>query len=893
VTYDLPVYVRAHHDGRCTAILIDRDLDLTAHAETREAALAELAACVARRIEDPDDRLGDRLLRPARRELRRVRVEVRVRRRSGRRVAVALAIGCALLRSDDGTALAVMPRLGLAIDLVGEEDVTAALEDEARGALAGVSDEEALALAPDADEALASVAVEAPPRARVHARRRPRREEPDESTLALVGADMTAGARRGTAAAAYGRDAEVQALLAALTAEPPVSVLLTGESGTGKSAIVAEAARRVALGLAPEAAGADRLRIVHLPASRILAGMKHLGDWQERVKTIVEEARERRAALFVDDLAELCTAGAEAHAPGGGIARFLAPYVARGEIALVAEATPERLRAVERLDAGLLPLFRRVHVHEMARDAAIEVLSRLAGSLTRPHGASLGPGALEAAVDVTMRFQPARRLPGKAVELLRRAAERKGARLDRHEVISAFAKETGLPEEVLRDDLALERSALVAGFLERVIEQPEAAGALADAILLAKTGLALPGKPIAVYLFAGPTGVGKTESAKSLAERLFGDPARLVRFDMSEFQDGLGAARLAGGPGLGEGELARRVRQEPFTVLLLDEIEKAHPLVMDLLLSVLGEGRLVDHDGRTADFRSAIVILTSNLGAEERDEIGFGAAGDDSARARAQAERYLRAAAGFFRPELLNRIDRIVPFRSLSRGAIERIARRELSEIVKREGLERRRITVTFEEGLVPALAAAGFHPRHGARPLKREIERRVLAPLARFLVRRGGREDLDIALRPDPEGGSEARLSVSERTPQSAPPRPLFEAPPEESPPPASGRLREGVALVRARLLDLLDASALRAAPSLEGTRADPAPETVRGALAATGAIEVAIDRGAQEGAALLDPATARALAARLAAVDRLAIRLEIEARRTFAARQSPTTIP
>lgn len=845
--YSALVHVRRHAADRWTVALVDPDArDLAAHAPSRRAAEEQVREAVAARIEDPDDRLGDRLREPF--ELRPLRqtVAVRVRRGSGRHRELALPVAGGLVLQPGRLPEIAVPRLGLRFDVPPADDATVALADEVRRELSGATEAEVLGHAAEAEEEVALLDVFARPRERVRRRRGSAAEPP--GILAAIGRDLLAEVRRGRGAAAYEREAEVARVLEALASSPPASVLLTGPSGVGKTAIVHEVARRIALGEAPAALA--KARVYALPGSRLIAGMRYFGDWEERCREVVEEARARQAILFVDDLVELCEAG-RSDESDAGVARFFAPHVQRGEVALVAESTPERLARVERMDASLLPLFRAVTVEELSGVRTLEVLRRLQGPLGRRHGVSFDERALETALDLTRRFVPGKRLPGKAAGFLARAAEaladtrgapsREPDAVDAATVTAAFAQETGLPEVVLRDDLPLERDRLVADLEARVVEQPEAARALADAVLLVKTGLNDPKKPAAVYLFVGPTGTGKTESARVLAERLFGDPGRLLRFDMSELQDPAGVARLLGSESR-EGELPRRVREQPFAVVLLDEIEKAHESVFDGLLSVLGEGRLVDRGGRAADFRSAIVVLTSNLGATDGDAVGFG-----KLDAPTIGRRFTRAVEAFFRPELLNRIDRIVPFGPLSPAAIEKIARRELSLVAEREGLVRRRVSLRFSEDLVESLARAGYHPTQGARPLKRELERRILVPLAEHLLRKGERGPGEIELYVDATG--EVRLAARGREPRRTEADEFFDL---ESPA-TLARMRAGLSRLGARLAEARDLGCLRSIERSLAAAHDDRLRQLRGRLRSLeGELERSAVRGLLESEAL-----------------------------------------
>ncbi|MBI3722629.1 ATP-dependent Clp protease ATP-binding subunit, partial [bacterium] len=852
--YHAPIFARKHHDGRFTLYLVDPYEPVLAHGGTRAEAEEALREALEARIKDLADPLG-------------------VRHRSGRRDEVALTVSSIITTPRDGNTEVFVPRLGLWFDVSSKDEIDAAIRDEVRQELSGASDEEALALLLDAEESLGALVVDAPPRERI----RPKKKDPrgdEEGPLARAGADLTATMKRGGPVCAHSREQEVTALLSALAGQPPSSVLLLGPSGVGKTAIVHEAARRISLGEAPPAL--EKARVFYLSGNRIIAGMRYLGDWEERCVEIVEDARARQAILFVDDLAELCEAG-RSDASEAGVARFLAPHVQRGELVLVAESTPERLRRVERIDAAIVSLFRRLPVRELSPEETLEVLRRSSGALARAHGVSFAPAALSACVDLTRRFMPGRRLPGKASALLARVVEERSSKerrnhedtktrrearrsdsidVSRDDVVLELAKQTGLPEVVLRDELPLERDALRAELEESVVEQPHAAAALADAVVLVKTGLNDPKKPAAVYLFVGPTGVGKTESARVLAERLFGSAERLVRFDMSEYQDSQGYLRLAGTEER-EGELPKKVREQPFSVILFDEIEKAHESVFDMLLSVLGEGRLVDHGGRAADFRSAIVIMTSNLGSTEPESVGF-------SREDGRADRFRAAAEAFFRPELLNRIDRIVPFGPLSRAAIETIARRELEVVVAREGLERRGVSVSFSSELVSSLARSGWHPRFGARPLKREVEHRVLTPLARHVVRERheGGATLELWLE-----GEEVRVSARDR----APPRTTRGEFYELERPLTKARLALGLSTVRVRVQDVRESWVVRAvAAASEGA----APLARLGAVSA---LLVSAERYQEEIQRGAPAAEQEELGRKLALIDREATSVEL----------------
>jgi hypothetical protein len=339
----------------------------------------------------------------------------------------------------------------------------------------------------------------------------------------------------------------------------------------------------------------------------------------------------------------------------------------------------------------------------------------------------------------------------------------RGTTIDVEQIVTAFLDESGLPRFMVDDAVPLDLEKTSRWFLHRVLGQPEAIELLVDLLASVKAGLGRPRKPLGSLLLIGPTGVGKTELAKVLALFLFGSEERLTRFDMSEYSDPLAVGRLTGGFGTGEGLLTAKLREQPFSVVLFDEVEKAHPLFFDLLLQMLGEGRLTDSVGRVADFSSAVVLMTSNLGADSfrRQPVGF--EGDDS------GVEAMRGVIGkvreFFRPELIGRMDRIVPFGPLDRDTLERIARRQLASILRRDGVALRGLDLGWDEGVSSYLAGKGYDPRYGARPLRRAIERELLAPLASSLNRHVAGISLQARVSVQPrESGSELEVALTTR---------------------------------------------------------------------------------------------------------------------------------
>jgi ATP-dependent Clp protease ATP-binding subunit ClpC len=385
--------------------------------------------------------------------------------------------------------------------------------------------------------------------------------------------------------------------------------------------------------------------------------------------------------------------------------------------------------------------------------AARAALQQTSQRVARARKVRFTPDALDRAAELTERFGEGPP-PGGAVALLRAASTQPSdaGEVDAAGVTRAFCTRTGYPRELVDTSVRLDPEALLRRFRERIVGQDEATLLLRNLIVTLKTGLADPSRPLGAFLLLGPTGVGKTESALALAEYLFGDTARLARFDMAEYAAPGSAARLVGEVGGQQGGLARRVREQPFGVVLLDEVEKADAGVHDLLLQVLGEGRLTDGTGRTVSFRNTVVLLTSNLGADSAGRsLGFG-----GGSVRDMEQHYLGAATAFFRPELLNRLDQVVPYRSLTPEVIHALVRRTLEAALTREGLTRRGVKVSFGEDVVEYLARTGFDARYGARPLKRAVEQHVVTPLAQWLAAHASALPARVLLRVGADGQME-----------------------------------------------------------------------------------------------------------------------------------------
>ncbi len=505
-------------------------------------------------------------------------------------------------------------------------------------------------------------------------------------------------------------------------------VLLVGPRQSGKTALVHEFVFRK---VARQKSAYQATRNVWLVSpQRLISGMSYVGQWENRLLAILRHVRRKKHTLYFDDLVGLHRAGVSSSS-SLSVADVLKPYIERREVRVLGEMTPEQLRVFRERDRGLADLFQVVPVEETDEPTTLRILLASLRLLESRHQRRFDLDVLPTALDLTRRYVRDAALPGKAAAFLARlAAKHQTPEVRRGDVLAEFHAASGLDLTLLDSHTRLQRREVVQALSQDIIGQPQALDALADVVCIAKARLNDPSRPLGSLLFLGPTGVGKTQSAKALAKYLFGDAARLVRFDMNEFVTAESAARLAGVFDRPEGLLTSEVRRQPFSVVLLDEIEKAHPDVFDLLLQVLGEGRLTDGLGRTADFTNTVILLTSNLGTRQAAErMGF------ERGAASEAEVYVKAVEDFFRPEFFNRLDRIVPFNRLGRSELAQIAEMTLHEVLSREGLVRRRCALQVAPEAMDWVIERGYHPVLGARAMKRAVEQELVQPLARRLT--------------------------------------------------------------------------------------------------------------------------------------------------------------
>ncbi len=544
-------------------------------------------------------------------------------------------------------------------------------------------------------------------------------EKKEKSVLRRVAVKLT----RQNTAPAFDMEATLHLLREALESRQPASVLLVGPPGVGKTAAVRELARMTGK------------NVWSTSGAQLIAGQSGFGQWQERCRDLCREASKTKSVLHLGNLVELMEVGQHS-ANAQSIASFLRPWIARGELLAIAECTPEQLAIIERRDPHIAGAFLQVRVPEPAPAVTRRILAQVFQHLARKDSAhARSDAALDWLHQLHRRYATYSANPGRPVRFLttlvtEQPVDQKTL-LSVAQVTAAFTRETGLPEVLLKDDLPLDLDATRQWFTQRVIGQPQAVEAVLDLLVTVKARLNRPKQPLASFLFVGPTGTGKTELAKSLAEFLFGSANRLARFDLSEFSDATSVQRLIGGAGQPEGLLTSRVREQPFSVLLLDEFEKADPAFFDLLLQILGDGRLTDAAGRVADFCNTVVIMTSNLGARDfqRGAVGFpGGAESES------SGHFDEAARQFLRPEIYNRLGAILRFRALSRDLMLRVTRRHLDLLRQRDGLRLRAVDLRLGPGVEEHLADRGHDPKYGARPLKRVLERELMVPLAEAL---------------------------------------------------------------------------------------------------------------------------------------------------------------
>lgn len=614
--------------------------------------------------------------------------------------------------------------------------------------------------------------------------------------------DLTELAKKGSLDPVIGRTSEIQTTIEILARRTKNNPVLIGEPGVGKTAIVEGLAQRIENGEVPEVL--EGKRVVELNLMSVIAGAKYKGEFEERIKAVIDEIIENTDDLivFVDEIHTMVGAGQGGGEGGMDVANIMKPALARGQLHLIGATTLSEYQKYIEKDSALERRFQPVFVPEPTLEQSVEIIRGLRDSYEAHHKVRISDDAISAAVNLSDRYITGRFLPDKAIDLIDQAAARVRIASDtrtsdiakledeiaqakrelesatnhkksedvkkltvevekltkqKDELTGKWKRDKGVSTSVVEEgdvaqiisnltgipvaELTAEEKAkllnLEKTLHERIVGQDEAVTAVADAIRLSRAGLNQGSRPIANFLFLGPTGVGKTELAKALAWSVFGDESAMIRIDMSEYMERHAVSRLVGAPpgyvGYDEGgQLTEAVRRRPFSVILLDEIEKAHPDVYNILLQVFDDGRLTDGKGRVVDFTNTVIIATSNLGSSIILDNQDAKNPDRKSKAEVKQE-LMEVLRGHFRPEFINRIDEVIVFDSLGEDQIKNIVRFQLEKVA--QVLAGQDVTVTFDDSVVDELTEQGFQPEFGARELRRVIKRTIENELARKLL--------------------------------------------------------------------------------------------------------------------------------------------------------------
>ena len=616
-------------------------------------------------------------------------------------------------------------------------------------------------------------------------------EQEEEKVLEKFGTDVTRKAREGKYDPMIGREDVIERMIQVLSRRTKNNPVLTGEPGVGKTAVVEGLAQRIAEGRIP--ANLKDKKIISLDLVGMLSGARFRGDFEERMKTFLEEAeRDGNVILFIDELHMIMGAGAGASETMDA-ANILKPVLARGGLQVIGATTLKEYRRHIEKDAAFERRFQPVTVEEPDKEDAVRILMGLKGRYEAYHGLTITEEAVRAAVELSDRYIQDRFLPDKAVDLMDEAASRiktrgmttppcllqledeiratekekkkaadaqeyekaavlrdrqnelskdladrqeqwkkeQCSRVDAEDIAEVVSAWTKIPVTMLTEDESERLRTLENTLHRRVIGQDEAVSAVARAIRRGRTGVADPERPIGSFLFLGPTGVGKTELCRAIAQVMFHDEDAMIRLDMSEYMEQYTVSKLIGSPpgyvGYDEGgQLTEMVRRKPYSIILFDEIEKAHPDVWNTLLQILDDGRLTDAQGRTVSFKNTIIVMTSNIGAREitgKSSLGFARNEENEEDRREQniRSRVMEAVKMTFRPEFINRLDEVIVFHPLKQEDVRKIAYLQVEKLSER--MRRQGIRLKVEESAVELLAEKGYDPAYGARPLKRTIQ--------------------------------------------------------------------------------------------------------------------------------------------------------------------------
>ncbi len=660
------------------------------------------------------------------------------------------------------------------------------------------------------------------------------RRESKSPALRAFGRDLTELAEKGDLDPVIGRLEEIQRVIQILCRRTKNNPVLIGEAGVGKTAIVEGLAQEIAAGNVPELLR-DR-KVITLDLALMVAGTKYRGQFEERIKAVMDEIRRaKNVILFIDELHTIVGAGSAEGAMDAS--NIIKPSLSRGELQCVGATTLNEYRKYIEKDAALERRFQTVKVEEPSADDAIKILHGLQHKYELHHKAKYTVKAIELAVTLSERYLTGRFLPDKAIDIMDEAGakarisvmtrppkfkeletgieeiriekeeaikdqdfEKAAALRDKEkqtkqqledlleewrshsedetievnedDIMAVVAKWTGVPLQRMEEAEAEKLLRMEEELRRHVIGQDEAVTAISKALRRSRADLKDPRRPIGSFIFLGPTGVGKTFLARNLAEFMFGDPDALIQIDMSEYMEKFTSSRLIGSPpgyvGFEEGgQLSEAVRRRPYSVVLFDEVEKAHPDVMHLLLQILEEGTVTDSFGRKIDFRNTIIIMTSNTGAElikKQTSLGFSAMKDESADYEGMKEKILGQTKKVFKPEFLNRLDDLIVFHMLEKNDLEKIVDLEIAKVVER--LSHKSISAKIEDSAKELLIKHGYDPQYGARPMRRSVEKHLEDPLAEHLLR-GEVKDGDKVLITTDKDGKNLRFKIEEGDPE------------------------------------------------------------------------------------------------------------------------------
>lgn len=560
-------------------------------------------------------------------------------------------------------------------------------------------------------------------------------------TLNQFAINLTHKAQSGQLDPVIGRTAEIDQLIRVLARRSKSNGILVGDPGVGKTAIVEGLALKIVEKNVPEIL--KSVQIYNLNLTALLAGTSYQGELEDRLSNLIKEVkRQGNLIIFIDEIHMIMGAGGASGAMTA--ANILKPALARGDLNVIGATTVDEYRQHIEKDSALERRFEPIKVSEPSPEDTLKILKSVATKLTKHHGITLDEPVLKASIDLTTRYLQNRFLPDKAIDVLDEATS--GAKIAGHETVTVedlkkiLSQRTGIPITSLTQKESLELLDLDKKIKSQIIGQDQAVKAITDVIKRARAGLKDEARPIGSFLLLGPTGVGKTELAKALARTVYKSEKAMVRLDMSEFTESHTADKLIGAPpgyvGYEEGgQLTNPIRQHPYSLILMDELEKAHPKVFDIFLQVLEDGRLTDSQGHTADFKNTIIIMTSNIdvGSELQANVDPDEVGTSLEPEKVNRTDLMKALSSYLRPEFLNRIDDIILMNKLTLENIKKIARLQLNDVITR--LDKKDIKLTIPDTTLNKLAELGNVSEFGARPLRRLIQNHIEEPIAELII--------------------------------------------------------------------------------------------------------------------------------------------------------------